>query len=84
MKRKIAANILIALGIILMCVAVALSVVATNEKDIIGGADFHTFAVVFFQESSGIYFLLAVFGVVSIVASVIICLLNRKNSKEAI
>ena len=71
MKRKIVANILITFGIILMCVAVALSV--------IGGADFHTFAFVFFRESSGIYFLLAVFGVVSIAASVIIRLLNRKN-----
>ena len=79
MKRKIVANILITFGIILMCVAVALSVIATNKQDIIGGADFHTFAFVFFRESRGIYFLLAVFGVVSIAASVIIRLLNRKN-----
>lgn len=82
MKRKIVTNILLALGIILVCVAVVLSVIAIKEKDIIGGASFHTFVYVFFQEHSGIYFLLAVLGVVSIAASVIAHILKRDKKGE--
>lgn len=63
-KNKVVANLLLMLGIILLCVAVVLSVIVTSGKDIIGGVDFHTFVFVFFREHSGIYFLLAVFGVV--------------------
>ena len=80
MKRKIVANILLVLGIILVCIAIVLSIVATSEKDIIGGADFHTFVFVFFQEHSGIYFLLATLGVASIAASVITRMLKKMQN----
>ena len=80
MKRKIVANILLVLGIILVCIAVVLSIVATIEKDIISGADFHTFVFVFFQEHSGIYFLLAMLGVASIAASVITRILKKMQN----
>ena len=85
MKNKIVANIFLTLGIILVCVAIILSVIATNEKNIIGGADFHTFVFVFFREHSGVHFLLALLGVASIVASVITRILKRnKDGKESI
>ena len=77
-KNKIVANLLLALGIILVCVAVLLSTITTNEKDIIGGADLHTFVFVFFQEHSGIYFMLTVLGVALIVVSVITRILKKK------
>lgn len=78
MKRKIVTSLFLALGIILVCVAVILSIFATSEKDIIGGADFHTFVFVFFREDSGVYFLLALLGVASIAISAITRILNRK------
>ena len=78
MKRKFVMSLFLALGIILVCVAVILSIFATSEKDIIGGADFHTFVFVFFREDSGIYFLFALLGVISMVVSAITRILNRK------
>ena len=78
MKRKIVTSLFLELGIILVCVAVILSIFATSEKDIIGGADFHTFVFVFFREDRGIYFLLALLGVISMVVSAITHILNRK------
>ena len=78
MKRKFVTSLFLALGIILVCMAVILSIFATSEKDIIGGADFHTFVFVFFREHGGIYFLLALLGVISMVVSAITHILNRK------
>ena len=78
MKRRIVTNLFLALGIILICVAVVFSIFATSEKDIIGGADFHTFVFVFFREDSGIYFLLALLGVISMVVSAVTRILNKK------
>ena len=78
MKRKIVTSLFLALGIILVCMAVILSIFATSEKDIIGGADFHTFVFVFFREYSGIYFLLALLGVISMVVSAVTRILNKK------
>ena len=78
MKRRIVTSLFLALGIILVCMAVILSIFATSEKDIIGGADFHTFVFVFFQEHGGIYFLLALLGVISMVVSAITHILNKK------
>ena len=78
MKRRIVTSLFLALGIILVCMAVILSIFATSEKDIIGGADFHTFVFVFFREHGGIYFLLALLGVISMVVSAITHILNRK------
>lgn len=78
MKNKIVANIFLTLGIVLVCVAIVLSIIATNEKDIIGGAGLSTFVFVFFREHSGVYFLLAVLGVASIAASVITRILKKK------
>ena len=53
MKRKFVTSLFLALGIILVCMAVILSIFATSEKDIIGGADFHTF-VLCFSESMAV------------------------------
>ena len=78
MKRKIVTSLFLALGIILVCMAVILSIFATSEKDIIGGADFHTFVFVFFREHGGMYFLLALLGVISMVVSAITHILNKK------
>lgn len=78
MKRKFVATLLLVLGIILICVAVVLSVISASDKDVIGGADLYTLVFVFFQQHSGIYFLLAAFGIISIVVSVIIRIFKRK------
>ena len=78
MKRRIVTSLFLALGIILVCMAVILSIFATSEKDIIGGADFHTFVFVFFREHGGMYFLLALLGVISIVVSTVTRILNKK------
>lgn len=78
MKRKFVAALLLVLGIILICVAAILSVISVNDKDVIGGADLYTLVFVFFRQHSGIYFLLAAFGIISIVVSVIIRIFKRK------
>ena len=50
MKKKHIATILLIIGILLLCVSIVLAIIATRNKNIIGGADFPTFAFVFFRE----------------------------------
>ena len=80
MKKKHLATILLVTGILLLCVSIVLAVIATRNKDIIGGADFATFVFVFFRENKGIYSTLACLGIISLIASVIVRLRNTKLS----
>lgn len=68
-KKPIVLSLLVA-GIVLLCLSLALAVVATANKNIIGGADWPTFTYVFFHENRGIYSTLACCGVLAIVAAV--------------
>ena len=72
MNKKHIATILLVIGILLLCLSIVLAVIATGNKDIIGGADFPTFVFVFFRENKGLYSTLAFCGIVSLIASAII------------
>lgn len=70
---------LLVVGILLLCLSVILSVVSTAGKDIIGGADLPTFLFVFHHENGGMYFALALLGVISLTASLFFFILGKKN-----
>ncbi len=71
MKKKYSI-VLLFVGIALICLSVILAISATADKDIIGGADWPTFSLVFFSEHRGLYCYLALFGVLLVVASAIL------------
>ena len=79
MNKKHIATILLVIGILLLCLSIVLAVIATGNKNIIGGADFPTFVFVFFRENKGLYSTLAFCGIVSLVASAIIRLRKTKQ-----
>ena len=78
MKKKHIATLLLIIGILLLCVSIVLAIIATSNKNIIGGADFPTFAFVFFLENKGIYSTFACLGIISLIASVIVRLRKTK------
>ena len=79
MNKKHITTILLVTGILLLCFSIVLAVIATEKKNIIGGADFPTFVFVFFRENKGLYSTLAFCGIVSLVASAIIRLRKTKQ-----
>ena len=79
MHKKHISTILLVTGILLLCFSIVLAVIATGNKNIIGGADFPTFVFVFFRENKGLYSTLAFCGIVSLVASAIIRLRKTKQ-----
>ena len=79
MNRKHIATVLFVMGFVLLCLSVVLAVIATGNKNIIGGADLPTFVFVFFRENNGLYSTLAFCGIVSLVASAIVRLQKRKQ-----
>lgn len=78
MKKKYGIALLIA-GVVLICLSVLLAIIATANKDIIGGADLPTFFYVFFSEHRGLYSFLAVFGVLFVAASAILSRIKEKR-----
>ena len=78
MKKKHIVITLLAVGIVLILLSVVLSVASVANKNIIGGADWHTFRYVFFSENRGLFSVLAFCGVVSIVASIVMGLQKKK------
>ena len=76
MKKKYSIALLF-VGGVFICLSVLLAIVATANKDIIGGADWSTFCFVFFSENSGLYAFLALIGVL-FVASAVLCI-TKKN-----
>ena len=79
MNKKHISTILLVTGILLLCFSIVLAVIATGNKNIIGGADLPTFVFVFFRENNGLYSTLAFCGIVSLVASAIVRLQKRKQ-----
>lgn len=79
MNRKHIATVLFVMGFVLLCLSIVLAVIATGNKNIIGGADLPTFVFVFFRENNGLYSTLAFCGIVSLVASAIVRLQKRKQ-----
>lgn len=79
MKRKAIRTALLVAGVALLCISLVLAVLATASKNIIGGADLPTFFFVFFNENRGIYFILALLGVISIVISQMIAGVRKKR-----
>ena len=47
MKKKYFTAIFLVVGLILICLSIILAIIATANKDVIGGADFSTFLLVF-------------------------------------
>ena len=52
MKKKYIVIALLSTGIILLCISIILAIIATGNKNIIGGADLPTFLFVFTCEKT--------------------------------
>ena len=78
MKKKQIVILLVAVGIALLVISVALAVMATASKNIIGGADLPTFLFVFSCEKGGLYSILASLGIAAIIASIAVGLCKKK------
>ena len=79
MKKKYFTVIFLAVGLILICLSIILAIIATVNKDIIGGADFPTFLLVFSRGKGGLYSILASCGIVSLVISAVLGLRKRND-----
>ena len=78
MKKKYIVLSLLAFGVILLCVSTVLAIIATGNKNIIGGADLPTFLFVFSNENGGLYSKLAFWGVTAIIAAIIGMVIKKK------
>ena len=79
MKKKYFTAIFLAVGLILICLSIILAIIATVNKDIIGGADFSTFLLVFSRGKGGLYSILVSCGIISLVISAVIGLWKTKK-----
>lgn len=79
MKKKYFTVVFLAVGLILICLSIILAIIATVNNDIIGGADFSTFVLVFSRGKGGIYFILAFCGIISLATSAVIGLWKAKK-----
>ena len=79
MKKKHISIILLVIGIVLLCSSIVLAVIATENKNIIGGVDFPTFVFVFFRENKGLYSTIAFCGIVALISSVVVKLRKAKK-----
>lgn len=79
MKKKHFTVIFLVIGLILICLSIILAIIATVNKDIIGGSDFSTFVLVFLRGKRGLYSILASCGIVSLVTSAVIGLQKAKK-----
>ena len=78
MKKKYLAVIFLVIGLILICLSIILAIIATVNKDIIGGADFSTFVLVFSRGNRGLYSIVASCGIVSLIISAVLGLRKIK------
>lgn len=78
MKKRHIVLSLMAIGIVLLAVSVALAAIATAGKNIIGGADLPTFLFVFYHEKRSLYSTFASLGVAAIIASFVVGLCKKK------
>lgn len=79
MKKKYIVAALLIIGIILVLTGIILAVIATGNKNIIGGADFFTFEIVFKYENQGLYYKLTFLGFVAIIASIVGMLIKKRT-----
>ena len=77
MSKKHFTVIFLVIGLILICLSIILAIIATVNKDIIGGADFSTFLLVFSRGRGGLYSILASCGMVSLVISAVLGLRKK-------
>lgn len=66
------------MGIILACAGIILAAIATGNRDIIGGADYFTFTLVFKYDNGGLYAAMTFWGFVAIVASIVAMFIKKK------
>lgn len=78
MKKKPIVIALFIVGLVFICLSIALAFIATANKNIIGGADWPTFIYVFSHENRGIYSTLACCGVIATVVSVVMGLKKKR------
>ena len=79
MSKKHFTVIFLVIGLILISLSIILVIIATVNKDIIGGSDFSTFVLVFLRGKGGLYSILASCGIVSLVTSAVIGLQKAKK-----
>ena len=79
MKKKPIVIALFIVGIVFICLSVALAVVATANKNIIGGADWPAFVYVFSHENRGMYSALACGGVISVLTSIVLGVVKKRR-----
>lgn len=79
MKKKFIFVSLLTIGVALLCISIVFTIISTGSRNIIGGADLHTFLFVFFHEKSGLYSTLAFLGIGAIIASVIVGVVRKKK-----
>ena len=79
MKKKHIIFLLLTIGVVLVCISVILAIIATGDKNIIGGSDLPTFLFVFFREKRGLYSALAFLGFCAIIASVVVGAVKKRK-----
>lgn len=79
MKKKYLSIVFLIIGLILISLSIILAIIATVNKDIIGGADFSTFLLVFSRGKGGLYSILVSCGIISLVTSAVLGLLKRNK-----
>ena len=79
MSKKHFTVIFLIIGLILISLSIILAIIATVNKDIIGGAGFSTFVLVFLRGNRGLYSVLASCGIISLVTSAVLGLWKRNK-----
>jgi hypothetical protein len=79
MKKKHIVVLLLTIGAVLLCLSIILAIIATDNKNIIGGADFPTFLFVFYYEKRGLYSTLAFLGIAAIIASAVVGIVKKRE-----
>lgn len=70
---------MLTIGVVLVCISVILAIIATGDKNIIGGSDLPTFLFLFFHEKRGLYSALAFLGFSAIIASVVVGAVKKRK-----
>ena len=79
MKKKILTIAFLALGIVLICLSVILTVIACAQVDVIGGADLHTFSFVFFRQNEGVYSIVTLLGLILLIIGTALAVSRKKK-----
>ncbi len=79
MKKKHIVVFLLAIGVVLLCLSIIFAVIATGNKNIIGGADLPTFLFVFYYEKRGLYSTLAFLGISAMIASAVVGMVKKRK-----